>query len=132
VWNELATIEDHVEWMADAVAIEFDGDQRRGVGTSFTCATRIGPLSTRDHMTITEWDEPIAIGVVHEGAVTGTGRFELRSDGPTTTITWHEQLALPWWLGGRLGGVLAVPVFRVIWRRNLARLAARVEGPRRS
>ena len=51
VWHELSAIEDHVEWMADAVAITFDSDQRRGVGTSFLCATKIGPLRTSDHMT---------------------------------------------------------------------------------
>ena len=32
VWAELERIEDHTEWMADAVAIDFLTDQRRGVG----------------------------------------------------------------------------------------------------
>ncbi len=130
VWHELSAIEDHVEWMADAVAITFDSDQRRGVGTSFLCATKIGPLRTSDHMTITEWEDHVAIGVVHEGAVTGRGRFQIVATSPTSTeVTWREQLTLPWWMGGALGGVAAKPVFRWIWRRNLQRLKLRVERP---
>lgn len=129
VWEELCAIEDHVEWMADAEEIIFDTDQRRGVGTSFVCKTRIGPLRTADHMTITHWREYEAIGVVHEGSVTGRGTFELHSSSPTTTsVTWHEVLTLPWWMGGPLGGSAAKPIFRWIWRRNLVRLKQRVEA----
>lgn len=130
VWAELSDLENHVEWMADAVAIDFETAQRRGVGTSFLCATKIGPLRTTDRMTITEWEEPVAIGVVHEGSVTGHGRFELSATtSSTTTVTWHEALTLPWWMGGALGGVVAAPIFRWIWRRNLTRLKQRVEQP---
>ena len=37
VWNVIEPIERHVEWMADAVAIEFRSEQTRGVGTTFDC-----------------------------------------------------------------------------------------------
>ena len=48
VWTELSDIASHVEWMADAAAIRFTGDRHRGVGTTFDCVTKVGPLRTVD------------------------------------------------------------------------------------
>ncbi|HEY5396530.1 MAG TPA: hypothetical protein VIL16_14150, partial [Trebonia sp.] len=42
VWNELANLADHAEWMLDATAIRFTGEQRRGLGTRFECDTKFG------------------------------------------------------------------------------------------
>ncbi len=129
VWAELEQIEDHVEWMADAVAIDFLSDQRRGVGTSFRCATRFGPLRTNDLMTITEWVDGSVMGVSHHGAVSGSGRFTLVEGSPgQTTVTWSEDLTFPWWMGGGLGVRMARPIFSWVWRRNLVQLALRVSG----
>lgn len=126
VWAELERLEDHVEWMADAVGIEFHGDQRRGIGTSFACATKIGPLRTTDEMTITEWEEGRSMAVSHAGAVSGVGRFALSPADGGTTLTWTEQLRFPIWLGGPVGSLLARPIFRLVWRGNLGRLSERV------
>ncbi|HET6951644.1 MAG TPA: SRPBCC family protein [Acidimicrobiales bacterium] len=127
VWRRLADIGDHVSWMADAAAIRFTGDRRSGIGTAFECETRIGPLRTLDVMEVTEWDEGRALGVRHSGLVTGTGRFVLAAAGPDRSrLTWDEDLKLPWWLGGALGGLVARPLLRAVWRGNLRRLAARV------
>ena len=71
VWQELRHVERHVTWMSDAVAIEFLGDQREGVGTSFRCTTKVGPFKTEDLMTITLWVENTVMGVEHRGLVTG-------------------------------------------------------------
>lgn len=137
VWSHLEDIATHVEWMADAVAIEFLGDRERGVGTRFTCRTRVLFLQTADVMEITEWEPPHLMGVRHAGAVSGEGRFELQPQGPagqSTTMVWVERLRFPWWLGGRLGAIVAHPVLRRIWQANLVRLAGRVEsgaGPER-
>lgn len=129
VWAHLEDIGSHVEWMHDAVAIRFDGDQRQGVGTSFVCDTRIGPLRTKDRMSITEWAPPRKMGVRHTGAVSGSGAFTLYSlaDG-ATRLTWSEQLTFPWWLGGKLGEVVGAPILRFIWRRNLSHLKSLVEA----
>ena len=67
VWRELAVIERHVRWMSDAVKIGFTSDQRRGVGTSFRCTTKVGPFVTEDLMTVTRWDEGSVMGVDHRG-----------------------------------------------------------------
>lgn len=127
VWEELSDIPHHVEWMADAVAITFTGDRRQGVGTTFDCETRVGPLRTVDRMAVTSWREGHEIGVRHEGLVTGEGRFTLAAAPGGTTVTWAEQLRFPWYVGGPFTAYLATPVLRRIWRGNLRRLAARCE-----
>lgn len=131
VWRELADLPSHVEWMADAETIEFEGDQRRGVGTVFDCATKVGPFRTKDRMEVTRWREGRELGVRHVGWVTGEGVFSLRSRrrGRRTELHWTERLRFPWYLGGPVLGLLAKPVLRRIWRGNLRRLAARVTKP---
>jgi carbon monoxide dehydrogenase subunit G len=129
VWARLADIADHVSWMADAAAIRFTGDRRSGVGTTFECDTRVGPLRTTDVMEVTEWRERRAMGVRHVGMVTGTGRFLLRrARRGRTRLTWDEDLRFPWWLGGAVGAAVAAPVLRAVWRGNLRRFAALVTG----
>jgi hypothetical protein len=129
VWQVVEPIERHVEWMADAVAIRFETDQTRGVGTTFSCVTKVGPLRLTDHMTITEWAPARALGVTHTGVVSGAGRFTLSTlAGGRTRFSWQEDLRFPWWLGGPLGALVGGHVvLRPLWRRNLLRLAALVE-----
>lgn len=122
VWPHLAALDSHVQWMADADAIRFTTPQRRGIGTSFECDTRVGPFRLTDRMEVTEWEEGRLIGVRHRGLVAGTGRFILeRLDrGESTRFTWEEELAFPW--------RLATPVLGAIWRRNLSRLKTKIES----
>ena len=132
VWEELRHIERHVDWMADAEAIRFTSRRREGRGTTFDCDTRIGPFHLVDRMEVTEWRTGRSMGVRHVGLVTGTGRFTLRRVGargaPATRFTWSERLRFPWWMGGPVGGVVGGRVMKVVWRRNLRRLRARIEG----
>ena len=134
VWNAVADISTHVRWMADAESITFTSPRTSGVGTTFDCATRVGPISLVDSMAITRWDEPCAMGVTHVGVVTGTGEFTLRSSGPggrRTEFAWAERLRFPWWLGGPVGALMAKPVLQRIWRGNLNRLRQLVESESR-
>ena len=132
VWRVIEPIERHVDWMADAVSIDFVTATRRGVGTSFDCLTRIGPFRTTDRMTVTEWDPGRAMGIEHRGVVTGRGRFTLRRRPRTRTrFTWTEELKFPRWMGGAVGAFAARPVLRAVWRRNLRRLKRLVEGDAR-
>ena len=127
VWAELSDIESHVEWMADAVALEFHSEQRSGIGTSFACRTKIGPFYTTDEMVIDQWREGTAVGVTHSGAVTGSGTFELKEISTSETlVTWSEVLVFPWWMAGKIGSTVARPIFGWIWKRNLSRLSDRV------
>ena len=129
VWEEAADLSAHAEWMADAESVEFLSGSRRGTGTRMEVATRVGPLRTRDIIEVTEWIEGERIGVRHAGLVTGTGSFELTPLGAALTrFTWQENLAFPWFLGGRLTARIAALVLAAVWRGNLRRFRQRCEG----
>lgn len=131
VWRVVESIERHVDWMTDAVAIRFVNDQTRGVGTMFLCDTKVGPIKLTDRMEITEWAPEQVMAVRHVGVVTGTGCFTLTPlDGGThARFTWAEELTFPWWLGGRLGEMIGGKlVMEFIWQRNLRALKQIVES----
>jgi hypothetical protein len=129
VWEVVEPVERHVDWMADAVAIRFVGQQTRGVGTAFLCDTKVGPLRLTDRMEITEWEPAKVMGVRHVGIVTGTGKFTITPQGSTTRFEWIEDLIFPWWMGGPLAGIVGGQVvMRAIWRRNLRELKKIVEA----
>ena len=131
VWDEVRHIERHVDWMADAVEIRFTSRRRSGVGTTFDCLTKVGPISLTDRVSITEWREGRAMGVRHEGLVTGVGTFTLaRIRRDRTRFTWEEHLTFPWWMGGAVGGAVGGVVMRRIWKRNLRVLKALIESGR--
>lgn len=128
VWDEVARIEDHVQWMADAESLEFDTEMQRGVGTRIRVLTRVGPLRTTDVMEFTAWEPPQRMAIRHAGLVSGTGEFVLTPLGSDRTrFTWRERLTFPIWFGGPVGAFLARPILTAVWRRNLARLAARFD-----
>ncbi len=128
VWREAADLPSHAEWMADAESIEFDGDQRVGIGTVMRVKTVVGPLRTTDRMEVTEWLEGESIGVKHSGLVTGSGFFRLSPVAGGTRFTWTEELTFPLYLGGAITAFLAKPVLGFIWKRNLGGLKRRIEG----
>lgn len=129
VWAYVRDIASHVEWMHDAAAITFTSDQTEGVGTTFDCLTKVGPIKLVDKMTITRWEPNRAMGVRHEGIVTGEGVFELTPVGPDRTVfAWREQLDFPLTLGGPLGEFASRPVLTFIWKRNLELLRTRLES----
>jgi carbon monoxide dehydrogenase subunit G len=129
VWRDVRDISTHVTWMADAESIEFSSPSREGVGTTFDCATKFGPVRLVDRMEVTEWEPERAMGVRHVGVVTGSGRFILEPVGRGhTRFSWREELTFPPLLGGSLGAQVARPIMRAVWRRNLRSLKARVEA----
>lgn len=132
MWAAIEDISTHVDWMEDAVAIRFTSKRRRGVGTTFDCDTRVGPLRLTDRMEITEWRSGRVMGIRHVGAVTGEGRFVLRRRlRGGTRFTWEERLVFPWWMGGPIGAAVGGHVvLRLVWRRNLGNLKRRVESGR--
>jgi Polyketide cyclase / dehydrase and lipid transport len=133
VWDVVEPVERHIEWMHDAVAIRFQSEQTRGVGTQFLCDTKVGPIKLVDRMEITEWVPGQTMGVRHTGIVTGSGRFTLTGldFDRRTRFTWAEELTFPWYLGGPIGALIGGKVVLApIWRRNLRNLRNLVEqGP---
>ncbi|MEM7142179.1 MAG: SRPBCC family protein [Actinomycetota bacterium] len=126
VWADVEDISTHVEWMHDAEAITFTSTATSGVGTTFDCATKVGPLRLTDKMEITEWEPGAVMGVRHVGLVEGTGQFTLTALGTDRThFAWEEELLFPWWMGGPIGGIVGGRILKLIWKRNLKLLAAR-------
>jgi tRNA A-37 threonylcarbamoyl transferase component Bud32/carbon monoxide dehydrogenase subunit G len=133
VWDYVADLASNVEWMVDAQSIDFTSAQTKGVGTTFDCVTKVGPMKTTDKIEVTEWDPPRTLGITHRGAVRGTGRFALEPIEDGTRFTWSEDLTLPWYFGSRAGQQPASMVLERVWRRNLRNLRARMlerqQGP---
>lgn len=131
VWDDIARLETHTEWMADAESITFLGDLREGAGTRMEVATRVGPLRTTDVMEFTVWEPPHRMAIRHVGLVTGAGEFTLTEIDPATTrFSWHEELTFPWYFAGPIGEFFGAPILAAIWRRNLAALARRFSDQR--
>lgn len=131
VWSHAADFASHDTWMADAAAIEFRSDERRGVGTTMAVETRVGPLRTVDIIEVVDVEEGARIAVTHTGLFTGRGEFRLEALGPyKTRFTWEEHLVFPWYFAGPLGAAVAKPILAAIWRGNLERLRVMIEGRR--
>lgn len=131
VWRAIEDIGSHTEWMTDAVAIRFLGDRTSGVGTTFECDTKVGPLRLTDVMEITAWKPRKAMGVRHVGLVTGEGRFTIsKLRRGRSRFTWTERLVFPWWLGGPVGGIIGGRIMARLWRQNLRNLESLIETSR--
>ncbi|MEN3272889.1 MAG: hypothetical protein V7636_1650 [Actinomycetota bacterium] len=124
VWDALADIAAHVEWMADARSIRFTSSSTEGVGTTFECVTKVGPLRLIDRMEVTEWVPEQVMAVRHTGIVTGSGRFTLAPVRERTELSWTEALSFPWWIPSLPASI----VMKQIWRWNL-RSFERTLGP---
>lgn len=128
VWAYVEDISTHVDWMLDAEEIRFTSNHQSGLGTTFECDTKVGPILLTDLMEITEWEPNRVMGVRHVGHVTGVGKFTLEPhQGTKTRFVWQEELTFPWFLGGPIGAIAGRPVLIAIWRSNLKRLKAEVE-----
>ena len=47
VWDEVSQINNHSNWMKDAVKIDFESELRSGIGTKIKVLTKIGPFFIR-------------------------------------------------------------------------------------
>lgn len=130
VWEALADLASHADWMADAESIEFVGEQRSGVGTVMRVLTTVGPLKTTDVMVVTDWAERERIVVTHTGVVSGTGKFLLVDMPHGVRFEWSEDLYFPWYLGGAVAAAAAAPVLRRIWKANLHRFVETLQDRR--
>ena len=129
VWEAVDDLSTHPQWMSDAESVEFLTHRTRGVDTTFSCVTRVGPFRVRDVLTVVEWSPRHVMTVAHEGPVKGKGQLVLhRRRGGRTKFTHRERLRFPWWLGGPPGALVAKPILRHIWKNNLRRLKGQIEG----
>jgi hypothetical protein len=100
-----------------------------GLGDRIRAFTGIGPIGFWDTMTITRWQPPHRVDVVHTGnIVRGIGYMKLISRSKErTTFQWAEEIELPFGLVGRIAWPLVRPIFLAGIRHSLKRFAARAE-----
>ena len=120
VWQEVKVMENHVNWMEDAVKIDILSENNSGIDTKMNVLT--------DIITVTEWKEKESIGVIHEGIVTGEGIFYLTAlNESQTEFRWEETLKFPIYLGGVIGEFFGSYVLKYIWKKNLKNLKEIIE-----
>ena len=127
VWQEVKVMENHVNWMEDAVKIDILSENNSGIDTKMNVLTKVGPIKLTDIITVTEWKEKESIGVIHEGIVTGQGVFYLRkNDENSTKFQWIEDLKAPYYLGGPIAEFFGGFVLKLIWKKNLMNLKRKI------
>ena len=98
-----------------------------GVGGGVAARTSVGGLGFTDDMVITHWDPPRECTVKHLGTVVrGTGTFTVAPSSGGSTFTWSEDVVPPLGRLGVLGWRVVRPVFEVMMRISLRRLAREV------
>lgn len=100
-----------------------------GVGGEIEAFTGIGKLGFLDTMTITRWDAPLRVDVLHTGAVVkGIGIMSVRPLTETTSrFYWAEELQLPLGPVGLIGWQFIKPFFGIGMRKSLGDFARLVE-----
>jgi hypothetical protein len=91
--------------------------------------TGIGPVGFWDTMTITRWERPYRIDVLHTGSVVrGPGAMEVLAlpDGRSRFV-WREELELPPGPLARLGWPLVKPAIVASVKQSLRKFASLVE-----
>jgi len=117
------------EWML-LTDVEVVGGNPRGIGGRLAARTGVPwrrgrHLGVLDTMVVTEWEPPRRVVVQHTGRIVrGPGIFEVAPRGERTTVTWTEQLWLPFGPLGQLGWPVVRPVVVAGVRRSLRRFAA--------
>jgi uncharacterized protein YndB with AHSA1/START domain len=123
LWDALADLEAHRDWMTDVRSLHFVTSQRSGVGTRYVIDIRVGPVPVRDRIEVIAWDRPGELAISHRiGGVRGEGRFELTDAGRGTRLAWRTRFVIPWWAGGSVAAWLGVPPTRRLLTRNLTAL----------
>ena len=90
-------------WML-GTRVEMRKGDGKSVGSEFAAWTGVGPVGFWDTMTITRWEPPYRVDVLHTGKlVRGTGTMEvLALPGNRSRFLWSEDFELPL---GALGAV---------------------------
>ena len=119
------------EWMLGTRVRAVDGDGT-GVGARLAAWTGAGPVGFLDTMTVTRWEPPHRVDVLHTGRVVrGTGTMEvLALPGDRSRFVWAEDLDLPLGALGRVGWMVVRPGFAAGVRRSLRTFADLVEQGR--
>lgn len=119
----------HGDWKF-GTRVEIRSGDGRSVGSELAAWTGAGPVGFWDTMTITRWEPPYRVDVVHTGRfVRGTGTMEvLALPGDRSRFVWSEELDLPLGTVGRIGWPVARAVFLAGVDRSLEAFGHLVES----
>ncbi|MGR6918941.1 SRPBCC family protein [[Actinomadura] parvosata] len=113
----------HHEWMLLTTARQVGADRLEAY-------TGVWPLGFLDTMTITHWEPPTLMRVLHTGRVVrGRGAIRVRPQGNGSRVVWAEELELPLGPLGRAAWPLVRPVAAAFARHCLRRLARLLPPP---
>lgn len=120
--------EEQGRWML-GTRVEVRSGDGNSVGSELAAWTGAGPAGFWDTMTITRWEPPYRVDVLHTGRVVrGTGTMEVVAlPGGRSRFVWSEDLDLPLGALGRLGWPVARPAFLSGVRRSLVAFGRLVE-----
>jgi hypothetical protein len=115
-------------WMLGTRVSVREGDGE-SVGSVLAAWTGAGPVGFWDTMTITRWEAPFRVDVLHTGKVVrGTGTMEVVAlPQSRSRFVWSEDLELPLGWVGRAGWPVARPAFLAGVRRSLEAFGELVE-----
>lgn len=129
VWNYIADIKSHENWMQDAKNVDLISGEANTVGAKYVCDTVVGPLKVKDTFEVLSYEKPNYMEIYHYGAVNGSGYFRLnRLTKNTTEFIWEEELKFPWYMGSFAGKKIAMFLLHNIWRKNLQTLKRNIEA----
>jgi hypothetical protein len=115
-------------WMV-GTRVEVRTGDGRSPGSQLAAWTGAGPVGFWDTMTISRWEPPFRVDVLHTGRfVRGTGVMEVVAlPGGRSRFVWSEDLDLPLGRIGRLGWPIARPAFLAGVQRSLDAFGRLVE-----
>jgi hypothetical protein len=101
-----------------------------GEGAEIAGFTGIGPIGFWDTMTITSWQPPANVEVLHTGwLVRGTGYMRvIKVDEQSSIFVWGEEVEIPLGLMGKIGFLIVKPLFMSGIRYSLRRFARACEA----
>ena len=113
-----------------ATTVRVVGQAGIAVGGEIAAVTGHGRFSFLDTMTITRWDIPERVDVLHTGRVIrGVGIMRvIPLDSSRARFIWAEDLELPFGFVGSMGWQVIKPVFAVGMRSALRKFAGLVES----
>jgi uncharacterized protein YndB with AHSA1/START domain len=127
VWEVVTDWVGQGEWMMATTVRVLDDEP--GVGQRIEAFTGVGRLGVWDAMTVTRWDPPRRVDVVHTGRVIrGTGVFEVVPTDSGSVFVWSEDLEIPLGAIGRAGWPLVRPAFASAVQASLRKMAAIAES----
>ncbi len=112
-------------WMLGTTTAGLSGDvEAPAVGSRMMAFTSIAGLGFLDLMTVTELDAPHRWVVEHNGTlIRGDGIFTVEKTATGSTITWADDVDLPFGVFGRIGWIAIRPGVAWGFRASLKKLA---------